>query len=99
MSKDEAESRLAAQWPLEKKKDLASQVLDNNGNQNQLLNQVHILLEGGRQDDEINWKDNLRIAWFGNFLTGASISLVVPFMPIFVENLGVGVSKSLFMQA
>ncbi|HGQ5703128.1 TPA: dephospho-CoA kinase, partial [Streptococcus pneumoniae] len=40
-----------AQWPLEKKKDLASQVLDNNGNQNQLLNQVHILLEGGRQDD------------------------------------------------
>ena len=38
---------------------------------------------------EINWKDNLRIAWFGNFLTGASISLVVPFMPIFVENLGV----------
>ncbi|MTV74884.1 dephospho-CoA kinase, partial [Streptococcus pneumoniae] len=31
--------------------DLASQVLDNNGNQNQLLNQVHILLEGGRQDD------------------------------------------------
>lgn len=48
---------------------------------------------------EINWKDNLRIAWFGNFLTGASISLVVPFMPIFVENLGVGVSKSLFMQA
>lgn len=50
LSKDEAESRLAAQWPLEKK-DLASQVLDNNGNQNQLLNQVHILLEGGRQDD------------------------------------------------
>lgn len=50
LSKDEAESRLAAQWPLEKE-DLASQVLDNNGNQNQLLNQVHILLEGGRQDD------------------------------------------------
>ena len=47
---------------------------------------------------EINWKDNLRIAWFGNFLTGASISLVVPFMPIFVENLG-GVIKLLFMQA
>ena len=47
LSKDEAESRLAAQWPLEKKKDLASQVFDNNGNQNLLLNQVHILLEGG----------------------------------------------------
>ena len=51
LSKDEAESRLAAQWPLEEKKDLASHVLDNNGNQDQLLTQVRILLEGGRQDD------------------------------------------------
>ena len=49
--KDEAESRLAAQWPLEKKKDLASHVLDNNGNLDQLLTQVRILLEGGAQDD------------------------------------------------
>lgn len=47
LSKDEAESRLAAQWPLEKKKDLASHILDNNGNQEQLLTQVRILLEGG----------------------------------------------------
>ena len=38
---------------------------------------------------EISWKDNLRIAWFGCFLTGASISLVVPFMLIFVEQLGI----------
>ena len=45
---------------------------------------------------EINWKDNLRIAWFGNFLTGASISLVVPFMPIFVENLGIGSEQVAF---
>ena len=51
LSKDEAESRLAAQWPLEKKKDLASYVLDNNGNHDQLLTQVFSLLEGGRQDD------------------------------------------------
>ena len=51
LSKNEAESRLAAQWPLEKKKGLASHVLDNNGNQNQLLNQVVSLLEGGKQDD------------------------------------------------
>ena len=49
--KDEAESRLAAQWPLEKKKDLTSHVLDNNGNQDQLLTQVRNLLEGGGQDD------------------------------------------------
>ena len=47
LSQNEAESRLAAQWPLEKKKDLASHVLDNNGNQDQLLTQVRILLEGG----------------------------------------------------
>ena len=51
LSKDEAEFRLAAQWPLEKKKDLASYVLDNNGNQDQLLTQVLTLLEGGKQDD------------------------------------------------
>ena len=47
LSKDEAKSRLAAQWPLEKKKDLASHILDNNGNQDQLLIQVRLLLEGG----------------------------------------------------
>ena len=38
---------------------------------------------------EISWKENLRVAWFGSFLTGASRSLVVPFMPIFVEQLGI----------
>ena len=51
LSKDEAEFRLAAQWPLEKKKDLASHVLNNNGNQDQLLTQMFSLLEGGKQDD------------------------------------------------
>ena len=51
LSQNEAKSRLAAQWPLEKKKDLASQILDNNGNQDQLLTQVFSLLEGGAQDD------------------------------------------------
>lgn len=51
LSINEAESRLAAQWPLEKKKDLASHILDNNGNQDQLLTQVFSLLEGGKQDD------------------------------------------------
>ena len=50
LSKDEAESRLAAQWSLDEKKDLASYVLDNNGNQEQLLTQVVSLLEGGKQD-------------------------------------------------
>ena len=45
---------------------------------------------------EISWKDNLRIAWLGSFLTGACISLVVPFMPIFVEQLGVEPSQVTF---
>lgn len=51
LSKYEAEFRLAAQWPLEKKKDLASHVLNNNGNQDQLLTQVFSLFEGGSEDD------------------------------------------------
>ena len=40
LSKDEAEFRLVAQWPSEKKKDLASHVLDNNGGRDQLVSQV-----------------------------------------------------------
>ena len=47
LSKDLAISRLSAQWSLEEKKGLASQVIDNNGNQDLLLTQVSILLEGG----------------------------------------------------
>ena len=45
---------------------------------------------------EINWKNNLRIAWIGCFLTGACVSLVLPFMPIFVEELGVEPSQVTF---
>ncbi|EGV10723.1 transporter, major facilitator domain protein [Streptococcus constellatus subsp. pharyngis SK1060 = CCUG 46377] len=36
----------------------------------------------------MNWKRNLWIAWLGNFLVGASMSLVVPFMSLYVEELG-----------
>ena len=50
LSKDEAESRLSAQWPLEEKKGLASQVIDNNGSQDQLLAQLNSLLERSDQD-------------------------------------------------
>ena len=45
---------------------------------------------------EINWKNNLRIAWIGCFLTGACVSLVLPFMPLFVEELGVEPSQVTF---
>ena len=37
---------------------------------------------------EINWRKNLVIAWIGCFFTGASISLVMPFIPVYVEQLG-----------
>ena len=47
LSMEVAESRLAAQWSLEKKKDFASHVLDNNGSRDHLVAQVVKLLEGG----------------------------------------------------
>ena len=50
LSKELAEARLSAQWPLEEKKGLASQIVDNNGSQDQLLAQVNSLLERSDQD-------------------------------------------------
>ena len=50
LSKELAETRLSAQWLLEEKKGLASQVIDNNGSQDQLLAQVNSLLERSEQD-------------------------------------------------
>ena len=47
LSKEVAQSRLAAQWSLEEKKKLASHILDNNGSRDQLVAQVVKLLEGG----------------------------------------------------
>ena len=40
-------------------------------------------------DAPINWKRNLIVAWLGCFLTGAAFSLVMPFLPLYVEQLGV----------
>lgn len=40
-------------------------------------------------DVPINWKRNLTVAWLGCFLTGAAFSLVMPFLPLYVEQLGV----------
>lgn len=47
LSEESAKVRLATQWSLEKKKDFASHVLDNNGSRDQLVAQVVKLLEGG----------------------------------------------------
>lgn len=37
---------------------------------------------------KINWQKNLLVAWIGCFFTGASFSLVMPFMPLYIEELG-----------
>ncbi|HEM6033479.1 TPA: multidrug efflux MFS transporter [Streptococcus suis] len=40
-------------------------------------------------DGSSYWKQNLKVAWLGNFLTGTSFTLVMPFISVFVEELGV----------
>lgn len=40
-------------------------------------------------DVPINWKRNLAVVWLGCFLTGAAFSLVMPFHPLYVEQLGI----------
>ena len=42
-----AEVRLASQWPLDKKKKLATHIIDNSGSLDQLLSQIISLLERG----------------------------------------------------
>ena len=42
---------------------------------------------------EINWKRNLFISWIGCFFTGASFSLVMPFIPLYIEELGAPASQ------
>ncbi|MFM0682582.1 multidrug efflux MFS transporter [Streptococcus suis] len=41
-------------------------------------------------DGSSYWKQNLKVTWLGNFLTGTSFTLVMPFISVFVEELGVG---------
>ncbi|MDR0199505.1 MAG: multidrug efflux MFS transporter [Streptococcaceae bacterium] len=38
---------------------------------------------------KVNWKRNLFVSWLGCFFVGASFSLVMPFMPLYIEHLGV----------
>lgn len=37
---------------------------------------------------KVDWKRNLMISWIGCFFTGASFSLVMPFIPLYIEQLG-----------
>ena len=41
----------------------------------------------------VDWKRNMYIAWVGCFFTGASFSLVMPFIPVYIEELGAPKSK------
>ena len=47
LSLEAAEVRLASQWPLDKKKKLATHIIDNSGSLDQLLSQIISLLERG----------------------------------------------------
>lgn len=42
---------------------------------------------------KVDWKRNMYIAWIGCFFTGASFSLVMPFIPIYIEQLGAPKNK------
>lgn len=42
------------------------------------------------------WKKNLMIAWLGCFFTGSSMSLVMPFIPVYIEQLGTSPEKITF---
>lgn len=50
LSLEAAEVRLASQWPLDKKKKLATHIIDNSGSLDQLLSQIISLLERGELD-------------------------------------------------
>ena len=47
LSLEAAESRLSSQWSLDKKKQLATHIIDNSGSLDQLLSQIVSLLERG----------------------------------------------------
>ncbi len=42
---------------------------------------------------KIDWRRNLLISWIGCFFTGASFSLVMPFIPLYIEELGAPVDQ------
>lgn len=42
---------------------------------------------------KVDWKRNMYIAWIGCFFTGASFSLVMPFIPVYIKQLGAPTNK------
>lgn len=43
---------------------------------------------------KLDWKRNLYITWVGCFLTGVSFSLVMPFIPVYITELGAKSSQA-----
>ncbi|PWC22206.1 multidrug transporter MdtG [Brenneria roseae subsp. roseae] len=41
------------------------------------------------ETEPIDWKRNLYVTWLGCFFTGAAFSLVMPFLPLYIEQLGI----------
>ncbi|MDF2910681.1 MAG: transporter, partial [Sporolactobacillus laevolacticus] len=35
------------------------------------------------------WKKNLYVVWFGSFATAAGMSQIIPFLPLYIEKLGI----------
>lgn len=44
----------------------------------------------------VNWQKNLWITWFGCFIVGASFSLVMPFLPLYIQTLHVNTTQATF---
>ncbi|CAM3162885.1 multidrug efflux MFS transporter [Lactococcus hircilactis] len=44
----------------------------------------------------MNWQTNLWITWIGCFIVGSSFSLVMPFLPLYIQHLGVTGSAATF---
>jgi DHA1 family multidrug resistance protein-like MFS transporter len=42
-----------------------------------------------------NWQRNLYVLWFGTFMSGAGFSMIVPFMPLYINELGDFTTKEL----
>lgn len=36
-----------------------------------------------------NWKLNLVVLWFGNFLVMAGMTMIIPFLPLYIQELGI----------
>lgn len=57
--------------------------------------QLALLIKGPQHSKMESWKVNLISVWFGCLFTGLAISQIIPFLPLYVEQLGVTDPSSL----